>query len=49
MKINEPPRRASAYGGFPSVGDWRRQERQEKKKKLMRKRRHFHTNDLGLL
>ncbi|WP_232224198.1 hypothetical protein [Mastigocladopsis repens] len=25
---NEPPRRASAAGGFPSAGDWRRQERQ---------------------
>ncbi|WP_256379291.1 MULTISPECIES: hypothetical protein [Brasilonema] len=27
----EPPRRASGAGGFPSVGDWRRQERQEKR------------------
>jgi len=25
---NEPPRRASAAGGFPSAGDWRRQGRQ---------------------
>jgi homoserine kinase len=27
--MNEPPSRASAAGGFPSAGDWRRQERQE--------------------
>ncbi|WP_414587571.1 hypothetical protein [Scytonema sp. PCC 10023] len=30
LPINEPPRRASANDGFPSVGDWRRQERQGK-------------------
>jgi pyruvate,water dikinase len=29
MQTNEPPRRASAAGGFPDLGDWRRQERQE--------------------
>ncbi|BAY50271.1 hypothetical protein SAMD00079811_79000 (plasmid) [Scytonema sp. HK-05] len=26
---NEPPRRASAAGGFASAGDWRRQETEE--------------------